>query len=137
MIGDERARIVVEDTPYVVTRVDGTPAQGFTIRLNDDIVEPLEVATLRVASATDVLYCDVKQGRHAARFLRPSQAELLTHARPDGNGFALAGPGGRAQPIRVVSAGANESSDGAARPGSDGSSGAAAAAQPRPRSARP
>ena len=93
-IGDERARIEVEDTPYVVARVDGGPPTGFRIGLNDGSEEELVVRTLRIGDG-DVLYCDVKQGRYAARFLRPAQAELLRHVREDTAGrYVLPLPGG-------------------------------------------
>jgi len=99
VIGDERARIVVDDTPFVVRRVDGSPETGFRVELNDESREPLAVSTLRLGES-DVLYCDVKDGRHAARFLRPAQAELLGHARARGDGFVLPLPGGAEQPLR-------------------------------------
>ena len=93
VIGDERARIAVDDTPYVVVRVDGRPGSGFTIGLNDGSNEPLDPATLRLGGG-DVLYCDVKNKTYAARFLRPAQAELLGHAETDGGRFFLPLPGG-------------------------------------------
>jgi hypothetical protein len=87
-IGDERARIVVDDTPYVVTRVDGTPDSGFRITLNDGSAEPLAARSLALGEH-DVLYCDVKDGAYRARFLRPAQSELLAHVRLDGDRFVL------------------------------------------------
>jgi hypothetical protein len=63
----------------VVTQVDGDPARGFTLVLNDETREPLDPATLRVGSA-HVLYAPVKGGRHSARFLRPAYYELMRHA---------------------------------------------------------
>src|SRR6185369_16553414 len=60
-IGDERAKIVVDDTPFVVTRVDGEPQSGFRITLNDGTSEPLAARSLTFG-AHDVLYCDVKEG---------------------------------------------------------------------------
>jgi len=92
-IGDERARIEVEDTPFVVTRVDGDPRAGYRIRLNDSTEEPLATRTLRIGEH-DVLYCDVKHGRFAARFLRAAQAELLEHVREATTGYVLPLPGG-------------------------------------------
>ena len=95
-IGDERARIEVDDTPYVVTRVDGDPPAGFRIGLNDGSEEELAARTLRIGDG-EVLYCDVKQGRYAARFLRPAQVELLRHVREDTVGrYVLPLPGGDA-----------------------------------------
>ena len=88
VVGDERARIEVEDTPFVVVRVDGDPERGFRIGLNDDSSEPLTGDSLRL-DEDDVLSCSVKDGRYRARFLRPAQIELLSHARPEGDGFLL------------------------------------------------
>jgi hypothetical protein len=98
VIGDERAKIVVEDTPFVVSRVDGSPGDGFRIGLNDETSEPLDAASLRMSSE-HVLSCSVKNGSYRARFLRAAQAELLSHAQPAGSGFALPLPGGATEPI--------------------------------------
>jgi hypothetical protein len=98
VVGDERARIVVDDTPFVVARVDGTPSSGFTIGLNDGTEEPLDPSSLRVG-AEDVLYCDAKAERLAVRFLRPAQAEILRHAVEEGGRFFLPLPAGVRQEI--------------------------------------
>jgi len=92
-IGDERAQIVVDDTPFVVTRVDGEPRAGFRITLNDGSSETLVTGSLALG-ASDVLYCDVKGGTYRARFLRPAQSELLSHVDLDGGRFVLPLPGG-------------------------------------------
>lgn len=92
-IGDERAKIVVEDTPFVVTRVDGDPQRGFRITLNDGSVEDLPAASLAFGDG-DVLYCDVKGGAYRARFLRAAQSELLSHVTSEGDRFVLPLPGG-------------------------------------------
>lgn len=92
-IGDERAKIVVDDTPFVITRVDGAPGTGFRITLNDGSSEPLAPPSLAFG-AQDVLYCDVKDGTYRARFLRPAQSELLSHVRLDGERFVLPLPDG-------------------------------------------
>jgi len=75
VLGDERARIEVEDTPYVVTAVDGDADAGFTVTLNDASREPLDSTSLQVA-AGEVLYCRVKSGTERARFLRPAYYQL-------------------------------------------------------------
>ncbi len=74
-MADERAFVDVEDTPWVVTSVTGSPTHGFTVRLNDDSEEPLDLASLSVGDA-NVLYTRVKDGRYAARFLRPAYYQL-------------------------------------------------------------
>ena len=78
-LGEDRADVEIEDTPWVVTQVDGDPSRGFDVLLNDETREPLDPATLRVGPR-HVLYCRVKGGRHEARFLRPAYYELLRHA---------------------------------------------------------
>jgi hypothetical protein len=83
-LGEDKAQVTIEDTPWVVVQVDGDPAHGFELLLNDDTREPLDPARLRVG-ADDVLYAPVKGGRHEARFLRPAYYELMRHA--------VAGPG--------------------------------------------
>lgn len=99
VVGDERAPIVVDDTPFVVTRVDGSPRDGFSIELNDGSAEPLPADSLHIED--DVLYCSVKEAEFEARFLRAAQAELLGHARQEGDGYVLPLPGGRRAPLRA------------------------------------
>lgn len=79
-MGDERAHIVVDDTPYVVISASEAPEGHFTVELNDRSVEPLDASSLR-AAADDVLYCQVKAGREPARFLRPAYYQLAPHIR--------------------------------------------------------
>ncbi len=74
-MADERAFVEIDDTPWVVTSVGGDAAGGFTIRLNDDTEEPLAADTLTVGTG-NVLYTRVKDGRYAARFLRPAYYQL-------------------------------------------------------------
>jgi hypothetical protein len=101
VMGDEKARIVVDDTPWVVVRVDGTPATGFTIGLNDGSTEELQPAGLALG-ADDVLYAPVKDGRWRTRFLRAPQAELLSHAVECDGEFLLPGPAGTLSPLGKV-----------------------------------
>jgi len=105
-IGDERAKIVVDDTPFVVTRVDGDPRQGFRVTLNDGSSEPLAARSLALGEA-DVLYCDVKDAAYRARFLRPAQSELLGHVGVEGDRFVLPLPDG-AQVIARAGASAGD-----------------------------
>jgi hypothetical protein len=92
-IGDERASIIVEDTPYVVKSVEGDPNSGFNVVLNDDTREPLDASSLQVG-ADNVLYCSVKNGRFQARFLRPAYYHLSNCLEVDEGGaffFTVAG----------------------------------------------
>jgi hypothetical protein len=93
-LGGDKAQVTIEDTPWVVTQVDGDPAAGFTLVLNDDTRERLDPATLRVG-ADNVLYARVKHDRHEARFLRPAYYELVRHTVPGPGGAPELPAGGR------------------------------------------
>jgi hypothetical protein len=73
-VGVDRQSVIVEDTPLVVTGVDGSSDEGFTIRTNDGETGPLDCTTLEIGDG-DVLYCTVERagrGKLRARFLRPA-----------------------------------------------------------------
>lgn len=77
-VGVDRQPVVVEDTPLVVTGVDGDPEHGYDIRTNDGESGPLDCRTLEIGN-DDVLYCTVdrgERGRLPARFLRPPYYRL-------------------------------------------------------------
>lgn len=84
-IADEQAPIVVEDTPYVVTGADLGSDGAVLIELNDHSREHLDPRTLAVG-ADDVLYCRVKDGAEAARFLRPAYYQVAQFINPTGSG---------------------------------------------------
>jgi hypothetical protein len=89
-LGEDRAIVEIEDTPWVVVGVDGDPDRGFVVHLNDESSEPLDPTTLRIGAA-HVLYCRVKGGREA-RFLRPAYYAIMRHVEPsDGGGVLRAG----------------------------------------------
>jgi hypothetical protein len=97
-LGEDKADVIVEDTPWVVTAVDGEPRAGFTLVLNDETREPLDPHSLRVGPDA-VLYARVKSGRHEARFLRPAYYQLVRHVETaPGGGFVLV-VGGERVPI--------------------------------------
>jgi hypothetical protein len=102
-IGDERAPIAVEDTPYVVKSIEGDAQTGFSLVLNDNTREPLDPGSLEVGP-DNVLYCLVKQGEYRARFLRPAYYHLsdCLHADEHG-GFSLIMMGKR-YPLRLAAA---------------------------------
>ena len=83
-LGEDRALVDVEDTPWVVTGIDGSPDAGFEIALNDGSREPLDLASLAVG-AGDVLYARARGG-HRVRFLRPAYYHLMRHAEPASEG---------------------------------------------------
>ena len=77
-IGWDKVTVVIDDAPYVVTRVTGDPTHGFTLRLNDESEELLDPTTLFIGQE-HVLYCRVKEGEHTARFLRPAYYQLTAY----------------------------------------------------------
>lgn len=75
-IGNEKCYLEVEDTPFVVRRVDfGT---DFKILLNDLTQETLRLDTLWIGR-DDVLYCKAKDNKFDARFSRPSYYQLAEY----------------------------------------------------------
>ncbi len=86
-VGVERARVVVEDTPFMVTGVD-LVGEGARLRLNDKSEEDLDPRTLRVG-AENVLYCEVKSGVFPARFLRPAYYQLMEALEESDDGYAV------------------------------------------------
>jgi hypothetical protein len=104
VLGDETAAVAIEDTPWVVTGIDGDPARGFVLALNDATREPLDPATLEIG-AGNVLYCRVKGGRGRARFLRPAYYAFVRHVEPaGGRGRFAVIIGGRRYPLRPADA---------------------------------
>jgi len=102
-VGDERASITVEDTPYVVKSVEGNAAAGFTLVLNDEEREPLDASSLEVGP-DNVLYCRVKNGAFAARFLRPAYYHLSDCLGMDDSGEFFFNVAGRRYPVRQTRA---------------------------------
>ena len=93
-LGEDRAEVEVEDTPWVVTGIEGDPARGFTVALNDGTREPLELGSLRM-SAEHVPYCRIKDGRVEARLLRTAYYALMRHAEAGPNGACVLRHGDR------------------------------------------
>jgi len=79
-IGDEKCYLEVEDTPFVVIRVD--VGVDFTILLNDRTQEVLRLGTLWIGK-DNVLYCKVKDNNYDARFNRPSYYQFANYITYD------------------------------------------------------
>jgi hypothetical protein len=93
-IADEKAPIVVEDTPYVVTGAALGSDGAVLIELNDHSHERLDPRTLAVGD-DEVLYCRVKDGAETARFLRPAYYQVAQFInRADSGGFVFRLPEG-------------------------------------------
>ncbi len=103
-LGGEECYLEVEDTAFVVSRVDlpshGEGGTGFRIWLNDDSQETLDLDTLFVGKG-NVLYCRVKEGKFPARFRRQAYYQLANHVE-EGNGEYLISLNGEKHFIRRV-----------------------------------
>ncbi len=75
VVEPEWARIIVEDTPYMVRTVRWADEKAMLI-LNDKTTEELDPTTLWVGK-DNVLYCMVKNNEYPARFLRSAYYELM------------------------------------------------------------
>ena len=98
-LGEDRADVEIEDTPWVVTACERAPDGTFVVLLNDGTRETLDPGTLGVGPE-NVLYCRVKHGAHEARFLRPAYYELMRHVEPAPGGECVLAAGDR----RIVNA---------------------------------
>jgi hypothetical protein len=83
-IGPVRVPVEVEDTAFVVERVE-VEGPRLWATLNDLTREPLALDTLRVDERS-IPRCRVKGDRFAARLSRAAAYQLLQHVEPDGEG---------------------------------------------------
>jgi hypothetical protein len=97
-MGDERAPLQVEDTPYVIRQIEGECDDGLRVVLNDGSSEALDPRTLR-CGADHALYCRVKQGEFEARFLRAAHYALARFIDADADGKFRLCLGGSYHPI--------------------------------------
>ena len=79
-IGPVRVPVEVEDTPFVIVRVEREGDALFVTR-NDLGREPLAVDTLTI-DARGVPRCRVQDGRFTARLDRAATYHLLQHVEP-------------------------------------------------------
>jgi hypothetical protein len=97
-IGSARVPVEVEDTPFVVERVEAL-GDGLTATLNDLTREPVALDTLRVDERS-IPRCRVKEGRFDARLSRAATYQLLQHVQPEeGSGRSTLVLGGRRHPL--------------------------------------
>lgn len=82
-VGPARIPVAVDDTPFVVVRIEGEPDPGRPrAHLSDGSVEPLDVDTLELDSAA-VPRSRVKGGRFRARLSIAAWLQLASMAEPD------------------------------------------------------
>ena len=86
-VGPARVPVEVEDTPFVVERVEAE-GDGLTATLNDLSREPLAVESLRVDDR-GIPRARVKGGRFAARLNRAATYQMLQLVQPGEGGPAL------------------------------------------------
>ncbi|MGC1402294.1 MAG: hypothetical protein WA974_05125 [Thermodesulfobacteriota bacterium] len=93
-LNNQKCVLEVEDTPLVVRQVDlvREKTKGkdqIRLTLNDESQEILDPETVWI-NKESVLYCQVKDGRFPARFLRPAYYQLAEYIVDEDNGeFAL------------------------------------------------
>jgi hypothetical protein len=86
-IGRETKRIIVEDTAYFVLSLEGSPTQGYVLRMNDETSEALIPETLKYTPGR--LTCLVKEKNEEARFLHPAYFDLLSQLQEDESQYYL------------------------------------------------
>ena len=101
-VAEERASIVVEDTPYVVKSIEDDGKRGLNLVLNDDTREALDPSSLEVGPE-NVLYARVKGGEFKARFLRPAYYHLSGNFEADESGGFFLKVDGQRYPLKTAS----------------------------------
>ena len=97
-IGPVRVPVEVEDTPFLIVRVE-PEGDGLVVTRNDLGREPLAIETLTL-DARGVPRCRVKEGRFTARLDRAATYQLLQHVEPgEGTRPAALVLGGRRYPV--------------------------------------
>jgi hypothetical protein len=87
VIGPARVPVEVEDTPFMVERVEAD-GEGLAVILNDLSREPLVIETLRVDDR-GIPRARVKGGRFGARLSRAATYQMLQFVQPGEGGPAL------------------------------------------------
>jgi hypothetical protein len=90
--GDETCYVEVEDTPFIVTRVElengGGEEERIVLLLIDDTREYLSPETITVGNG-NCLYCAIRQGLFRARFRRAAYYQLASHIKEEGDKYYL------------------------------------------------
>ena len=91
--GMEKCFVEVEDTPFIITRVEfddtcGTGGEQLILSLIDDTRENLDPKTLSVG-ADNVLYCRIKNNSFKARFNRASYYQIASLIKEEGDKYYL------------------------------------------------
>ena len=86
-IGPARVPVEVEDTPFIVERVEAE-GDGLTVTLNDLSREPLAIESLRV-DERGIPRARVKGGRFAARLSRAATNQMQQFVQPGAGGPVL------------------------------------------------
>jgi uncharacterized protein len=90
--GNETCYVEVEDTPFIVTRVEFEGGDGkaerVVLSLIDDTQESLAPESLSVGDG-NILYCTIKQGLFSARFSRAAYYQLASRIKEEGDKYYL------------------------------------------------
>lgn len=91
--GDEKCFVEVEDTPFIINRVEfydaeGTGEEQLVLSLIDDTKEILDPATLSVGD-DNVLYCRIKNNSFKARFNRAAYYQIASRIKEEGDRYYL------------------------------------------------
>lgn len=93
VMGNEQCLVEVEDTPFIITRVEFDGTEGamegqIELCLIDDTKESLDPDTLSVGD-DNVLYCRIKNNTFKARFSRAAYYQLASRIKEEGDKFYL------------------------------------------------
>lgn len=92
-LGKEKCFVEVEDTPFIITRVEFDKAEKsmeaqIILYLIDDTQENLDPDTLTVGDE-NILYCLIKKSTFKARFSRAAYYQLASRIKEEGDKYYL------------------------------------------------
>ena len=93
VLGEEKCFVEVEDTPFIVNRVEldraeKTDKEQIILYLIDDTQENLDPDTLSVGEQ-NVLYCRIKDNTFKTRFSRAAYYQLASLIKEEGDKYYL------------------------------------------------
>jgi len=86
-IGKETKKIVIEDTAYFITRIDGDMNSGLTLSLSNEAKEKLVPSTLKYKPGR--LTCLVLNQTEEAKFLHAAYFDILRNLEEDDSSYYL------------------------------------------------
>lgn len=88
-VGRESKRVDIEDCAFFITRIEGTPSDGYELWLSDGTQVGLDPANLKYRPGRLSSIVMTRIGEEEAKFLRGPYFELLSYLEEDDKSYFL------------------------------------------------